>query len=185
MFCACENRSLNKLPDRMQRRENFCSHIQQTRKANNGAEWKPTEQRFRQNTEKQEINRQCNQDRERVSNHAEGEDKFARQNDQRDNVSGIGRQQDRDEQSFRALEHFLQSVCCWIIAFCPVSQPHRVEGQQTGFNPGEEKRNQPACEKKDQLQGSSPFAPSLLVQTVFSTSNSSIRRRLTRRTVIF
>src|SRR5438309_6531850 len=136
-------------------------------------------------SQKQKINRQCNQDRHRISDRTQGDDELTRQNDQCDNVSRIGRQEDRNEQSFRVLQHFLQPLRGSITAFCPVSQSHRVEREQTGFNPGEEKRDQPAGEEENDLHGRAPFAPSPPTQTVFSISNSSIRRRLTRRTVIF
>jgi hypothetical protein len=38
-------------------------------------------------------------------------------------------------------EHFLQSLRRAITALCPVSQPDRIEGEQAGFDPGEEERN--------------------------------------------
>src|SRR5258708_16372479 len=64
-------------------------------------------------------------------------------------------------------------------------QPDRIECEQTRFDSGKEKGNDPAECDQEPDHGSSPLSLSQSVHTVFSRSNSSIRRRLTRRTVIF
>src|SRR5437763_6838879 len=64
-------------------------------------------------------------------------------------------------------------------------QPDGIEREQTRFDSGKEKGNDPAECDQEPDHGSSPLSLSQSVHTVFSRSNSSIRGRLTRRTVIF
>src|SRR2546423_9296700 len=64
-------------------------------------------------------------------------------------------------------------------------QPDRIECEQTRFDSGKEKGNDPAECDQEPDHGSSPLPLSHSVHTAFSRSNPSIRRRSTRRTVIF
>src|SRR6185312_5555028 len=159
--------------------------LEQTGKPDHRAQRETAEQRLREDTEQEKINRQRDGNGDGVAEPTQTQDELVRQNDEGSDIRGISYEQDGDEQSVGLLEHFLQSACPPIAALGAMAQPDRIERKQPRFDSGKEKGDNPAKCDQEPDHGSSPLPLSQSVHTVFSRSNSSIRRRLTRRTVIF
>ena len=150
-------RRADPLAEFQDRPENDGDNIEHAGQGRQGAKRKSPEKRFRQDREHEKIDRKRNHDCPEESGVSKGRNEQLREQEQSADVGHVRDQQDGDEQPLRPLRQPLQAKGRGLALLDVMAQPHRIDREQPGFDPGEEKRHRPAA-KNEEGVGHDSFA---------------------------
>ena len=161
---------------------------EQTGEGSEGAIRKTAKERLRQDAEQKEIDRSGDEQRDQITGHAKCRHEPPGQQEQSRDVGKIGHEQNGREQAFRFLEQAVERDGGAIAQLHLVAQAHLIEREQPRLDAGENERHHPAEKNDGPANHASESTPaegsSSAPARGFSSRSSSMRLRLTRRTVM-
>src|SRR2546423_5193939 len=176
-------RAFTNLENRPEQNRKPFQHAAQRRER---AKWETAKERFRQNAQDKKINRQRDQECEEKANGSELRHEQFSEDQQAEDVGEVRDEENGDEQALRPFGEPIQAQRCRLSLFHLMAQPDRIDGEQPGLDPSEEKRDNPEKEDRESVNhGAVAPLPSCSGsrQAVFSRRISSIRFRPARRIV--